>query len=230
MTTQKATASFVLNTGEVVDLSSTVTDGTESELQVSTLYSVSAVSIGQYAEGKRITQITSPVTAETGLMMYAYLNRRGNIQMVLPVASAGFQWTPQQPLASIVLQAGDTIQVLTTPSANAGRTCAYSVVTSSGTHAIFSGAAASGNVDLTHILSGAQIGGALTNMSIATHMFVSDEGKLLTSGNGLYVLNDRGLPVGACAASNPLHEQPIMNVAGLANIGLNFVARVICSA
>jgi len=230
MTTQKATASFILNTGEVVDLSSTVTDGTESELQVSTLYSVSAVSIGQYAEGKTISQITSPVTAETGLMLYAYLNRRGNIQMVLPVASAGVQWTPQQPLASIVLQAGDTIQVFCQPAANTPRSCAYSVVTSNGTHAIFSGQAASGSVDLTHILSGAQIGGALTGMTIATHQFISDEGKLLTSGNGLYVLNDRGLPVGSCAATNPANQQPIMNVAGLASIGLNFVARVICSA
>ena len=69
----------MLNTGEIVDLSSTVTDNAEGELKVSTLYSVAAVSIGQYAEGKSIAQINSPVTAATGQMTYAYVNRRGEI-------------------------------------------------------------------------------------------------------------------------------------------------------
>jgi hypothetical protein len=230
MTTQTATASFMLSTGEIVDMSSTVTDGQEQELKVSTLYSVSAVSIGQYAEGKSIAQIISPVTASGGFMTYAYVNRRGAILCVLPVAQAGTQWTPQSPLASFALQAGDTIQCFSVPSANANRYCAYSVVTNNGVHAIFAGQAASGSVDLTHILSGAEIGGALTNMRIACHFFVSDEGNLIQSGNGLYVLNDRGLPVGACAAGNPKNLQVLPNKMGLASIGLNFVARIICSA
>lgn len=230
MTTQLATASFMLNTGEIVDLSSTVTDNAEGELKVSTLYSVAAVSIGQYAEGKSIAQVISPVTAATGQMTYAYINRRGAILCVLPVAQAGQGWTPQAPLAGVTLQAGDTIQCFSVAAANAGRYCAYSVVTTNGVHAIFAGQAASGNVDLTHILSGANIGGALTGMRIACHFFVCDEGALISSGNGLYVLNDRGLPIGACMASNPTQVQPIPNKMGLASIGLNFVARIICSA
>jgi len=230
LTTQTVTASFVLNTGEVVDMSSTLTDGTEGELLTSTAYAVSAVSIGTFAEGKSISQITSPPTAGSGMVLYAYVNRRGAIICCLPVAKAGVQWTPQSPLANFTFQAGDTIQVLTVANANSNRTCAYSLVTTSGVHAIFSGNAASGNVELTHILSGAGIGAALTGQTIATHCFVADEDALLTSGNGLYVLNDRGLPVGSCAQSNPKNQQPIFNVMGAASIGLNFVARVSCSA
>jgi hypothetical protein len=230
MTTQTITASFMLNTGEIVDMSSTGTDDQENELLVSTTYAVSAVSLGTYAEGKSIAQVLSPITAGTGLVQYAYINRRGAIVCVLPVAKAGVQWTPQAPLVSFPLEAGDTIQYFCTANANSGRHCAYSVLTTSGVHAIFSGQAASGNVELTHILSGAGIGGALTGQTIACHAFVGDEDQLLTSGNGVYVLNDRGLPVGGCAQTNPKNQQTIFNKMGLATIGLNFVARVSCSA
>ena len=230
MTTQTVTASIMLNTGEVVDLSATGTDDQENELLTSTTYAVSAVSLGQYAEGKSIAQILSPVTAGSGMVLYAYLNRRGNIQMILPVAKAGIQWTPQMPTANVTLQAGDTVQFYCVANGNASRTCAYSCITSNGVHAIFSGNAASGNVALTHVLSGAGLGGALTNQTITQHFFVSDEGNLLTSGNGVYLLNDRGLPVGGCAAGNPKENQPILNNMGGATIGLNFVARVSCSS
>jgi hypothetical protein len=230
MTTQTITASFMLNTGEIVDLSSTGTDDQENELQVSTAYAVSAVPLGQYAEGKSITSILSPITAGSGMVLYAYINRRGNIQMILPVAKAGVQWTPQNPTASLTLQAGDTVQFYCVANANSSRTCAYSCITRNGVHAIFKGNAASGNVALTHILSGSGLGGALTGQTIATHFFVADEDQLLTSGNGVYLLNDRGLPVGGCAQSNPKNQQPIMNNMGGTTVQLNFVARVSCSA
>ena len=56
-------ASFLLNTGEVVDMKTTMTEGTATELQTSTDYSVSAVSIGTYGEGKVLTQILQPPQA-----------------------------------------------------------------------------------------------------------------------------------------------------------------------
>ncbi|MEK9837225.1 MAG: hypothetical protein VXA34_09130 [Gammaproteobacteria bacterium] len=230
MTTQSVSASFMLNTGEIVDLRTTCTDDTTTELLVSTDYAVSAVSIGTYAEGKAIAQVISPITAATGYALYAYVNRRGNIQSILPVGRAGVLWTPQMPMASFTFEAGDTIEVFCVANANSGRYAAYSLITAQGTHAIFSGQAASGNVALTHILSGAGIGGALTGQSIRSHFFVSDEDQLITSGNGLYILNDRGLPVGACSATNPKNQQPIMNNMGGCQIGLNFVARLSCSA
>ena len=62
-----------------------MTEGTETELQTSTDYAVSAVSIGQFADGKMITQILQPPTAPNGCS-YAYIDRRGEILMVIPVS------------------------------------------------------------------------------------------------------------------------------------------------
>ena len=231
MTTSTVTASFRLSDGTVADMSSSITDNaTGEQLLTSTVYSVSAVTIGTFAEGKSISQIIQPPTALTGTVFYSYVSRRGNIQMILPTAEAGEQWVPQAPLGRLVFQAGDTIVCFTQPDANAPRTCAYSCVTNTGTHAIFSGSAASGNVALTHILSGASIGGALTNQAVSKHFFISDEGALLTSGGGVYILDDRGLPLGGCAAVDPSNQQPQMNSMGLVNIQLNYSLRITCSA
>mgnify|MGYP003629329709 FL=1 len=53
MTTSTVTASFLLSDGTVADMSSSITDNTAGEqLLTSTVYSVSAVTIGTFAEGK----------------------------------------------------------------------------------------------------------------------------------------------------------------------------------
>jgi hypothetical protein len=49
-------AQFMLSTGELVSMSSTLAEGTASELQTSTTYSTAATSIGQFANGKTIVQ------------------------------------------------------------------------------------------------------------------------------------------------------------------------------
>ena len=153
----------MLSDGTIADMQTSVTDEAVSQqLLTSTVYSVAAVSIGQYAEGKSIAQIIQPPTALTGICLYAYISRRGNIQAVLPVAEAGQQWTPSpmiNPMGNF--EAGDTIVVFTSPAANAQRNFAYTVVTSNNVGAIFMGQAASGNATATHILSGSNIGAAI---------------------------------------------------------------------
>ena len=61
MSTSIVTASFQLNTGETVDLYTSMTEATNAttttELKTSTKYAVSATSIGTYANGKVITAI-----------------------------------------------------------------------------------------------------------------------------------------------------------------------------
>ena len=69
-------AQFMLNTGELVSMSGTLAEGTESELQTSTTYSTAATSLGQFANGKVLTQIVQPPTAPNGIA-YAYIERRG---------------------------------------------------------------------------------------------------------------------------------------------------------
>ena len=221
-------ASFQLNTGEVVDMVTTMAEGTATELVTSTTYSVSAVSIGTYGEGKVIAQILQPPTAPNGIA-WAYVNRRGAILCVLPVGVAGVLSQPCPMPINFVLQAGDTIQVMANTAAD--REFALSCITNTGVHAIFSGTpAGAANTDLTHILSGQGLGASLTNQRIVAHWATSVDGAKIASGGGLFYLNDRGLPIGGTVATNPSNLQPKANSTGGAQIGLNFVARVITSS
>tara|TARA_Y100001938_G_scaffold62708_1_gene87270 strand:+ start:138 stop:824 length:687 start_codon:yes stop_codon:yes gene_type:complete len=221
-------ASFMLNTGEVVDMKTTLTEGTEGELQTSTDYAVAATSIGQFADGKVITQIIQPPSAPNGIS-YAYIDRRGEILCVLPVSLAGVQNEPEAPLKSFALQAGDTIRVMASTAAS--RLFSYSVLTNTGVHAIFTGTpSGAANTSLTHIKSGQGLGASLTGQAITCHMATSIDGSKLDSGGGVYILNDKGLPVGGVAATNPANLQPEKSTMGGAGIFLNFVARVTTNA
>ena len=221
-------ATFMLNTGEVVDMKTTLTEGTEGELLTSTDYAVAATSIGQFADGKVITQILQPPSAPNGIS-YAYVDRRGEILCVLPVSLAGIQNEPEMPLKSFALQAGDTIRVMASTAAS--RLFAYNVVTNTGVHAIFTGTpSGAANTSLTHIKSGQGLGASLTGQAITCHYATSVDGSKLDSGGGVYILNDKGLPVGGVAATNPSKLQPEKSTMGGAPIFLNFVARVTTNA
>ena len=221
-------ASFLLNTGEVVDMDTTMAEGTATELKTSTKYSVSAVSIGTYGEGKVITQIIQPPQAPNGIA-WAYVNRRGAIICALPVAVAGVESQPCVMPASFVLQAGDTIQVMANTAAD--REFALSVITTQGTHAIFSATpAGAADTSLTHILSGQDLGASLTNQRIAAHWATSVDGSKLSSGGGVYYLNDRGLPMGGTVATKPQNLQVKPNNVGGVVVGLNWQARVTTSS
>lgn len=227
MATADIQASFMLNTGEVVDLKTTLTEGTEGELKTSTDYAVAAVSIGQFADGKMITQILQPPTSPVNCQ-YAYIDRRGEIMCILPVGVAGVQNKPQPMLKSFTLQAGDTIRVMCGTASN--RLFSLNTVTSRGVHAIFTATISSGNNALTHIKSGQGLGASLTGQQIVQHFATSIDGSKLDSAGGVYYLNDKGLPVGGVCATNPVNLQSEVQSMGGAAIFLNFVARVTANA
>lgn len=220
-------AQFMLSTGELVSMSGTLAEGTASELQTNTTYSTSATSLGQFANGKTLTQIIQPPTAPNGIA-YAYIERRGAIVCVLPVAIDGIQDAPCPMPVPVQLQAGDTLQVMANTASD--REFGYSVITNRGVHAIFAGTpSGAGNTDLTHILSGQSIGQSLTGQSIVRHFATSVDGSKLSTG-GVLCLNDRGLPVGGCSATKPASLQPKLNGLGGYMVNLNFVARVTTSS
>ena len=220
-------STIMLNTGELVDLSATLTEGTEGELTTSTTYSVSAVSLGQFADGKTITSVLLPVTAPNGGSGYAYIDRRGSIAALLPMAVDGQIAHPGGAMG-FTLQAGDTVRVLTNTAAN--RVFCYSVKTNAGVCAIFSGTpSGAGNTDLTHIKSGQGLGTSLVGQSIVNHYATSVDGSKLSSG-GVLILNDKGLPVGGSPAVNMITQQVQPHSLGGARIALNFVARVTTNA
>jgi len=219
-------ATLMLNTGELVDLQSTLTEGTEGELKTGTSlgYSVSAVSLGQFADGKTVTSVLLPVTAPNSVS-YAYLDRRGSIHALFPIAVDGQVRMPGG-MSGVQLQAGDTVRVMASTATN--RLFAYSVKTNQGVCAIFTGTpsgSSAANTDLTHIKSGQGLGTSLVGQSIVEHMATSIDGAKLVTG-GVVVLNDRGLPVGGVPAVNPTTQQPSMTNQGGASVQLNFIARV----
>jgi len=221
-----AHATLMLNTGELVDLSATVAEGTEGELTTSTTYSVAATSLGQFANGKTIASVVLPVSAPNGIS-YAYIDRRGEIACLLPVAVDG-QTMMAGGAVGFTLAAGDTVRVLATTAAS--RAFAYVVKTNRGVSAIFAGSpSGSGNTDLVHIKSGQGLGTSLTGQGIVQHYATSVDGSKLSSG-GVLILNDRGLPVGGINATNPQAQQPSFSSIGGAAIALNFVARVTTNA
>ncbi len=228
MTTQAVSCQLMLNDGSSVNLLSTLTDGTQGELKTSGVVSagggVSAQSIGTFGEGKVITSIIQPITG-VSRVVYAFISRRGEILKCLPVATNATNsaiYSEPYP-CNVLLQAGDTIQVLTLASATA-RACAYNVVTDRGVSAIFSvtpsGAATN---ELTHILTNQSIGSSLQGQRIISHFTnSSDAGKY--RGGSVLILNDRGLPVGTSLAVNQNNLQVLPSSMGVCGIGLNFEA------
>ena len=214
-----------LSDGKTVDMESTLTEGTEGELQTSTRYSATAVSIGNFADGLTITKILIPPSAENQTS-YAYIDRRGSIAYVLPVGKQGIY--QQQYPCNFTLQAGDSIRVLCNTASN--RTFAYSVMTSTGVNAIFSGTpSGSGNTDLTHIKSGQTLGQSLTGQSIVAQFATSIDGSKLST-QGVVILNEQGLPFGACGATDPADNPVMMQMGVNYPVGLNFLARVTTSS
>jgi hypothetical protein len=220
MTTAVVTASMMLNDGTNVDLyASAMTESTDG---------ITTVELGTFANGKTITLISQPVTS-TNSVAFAYIERRGAILCILPVASRGVQSQPYLPYWTGQLQAGDTIQVCA--MALTTRISSYNVITNQGVHAIFSGIDASGNVELTHVLNQQSIGSSLTGQQIVRQMgtqCAASSTKNISAG--VYVINDRGLVAGNCPLTATINTPIMMNQLGGAMVNLNFIARVTSNA
>jgi len=223
-------AQILLSNGAVVSLSPPVAEGTVTELTTSTTYSVSATSIGQFAEGKSIVGFIQPVSAPNGIS-YAYINRRGEIAAICPVQNMGqvnSSIVPLLGLASFQLQAGDTLQVMANTATD--REFAYCVRTSKNVNAIFAGTpSGAGNTDLTHILSGQGVGTSLVGQTIVQQFATAIGGSLLSTG-GVLILDDKGLPIGGCTATSPAQQLIRNSATNMRAIGLNFVGRVTTSS
>jgi len=234
MSTQAVTAAVMLNTGELVNLQVTATDGTAANLVTSGTVGagggIAATSIGTYANGKSITSFIQPISA-SGQVQWAYLARRGEILAIMPIGSSE-QMNQPVPIIPITLQAGDSIQVMTGAAAADLRQVNYSVVCTDGTNAIFSAqptTATSGSVSLTHILSGQGLGESLTGRTVANHFSSGTEGARYAGGSVLLV-NDRGLPMGGTLCVNVSQQTGTANNQGRSSISLNWQAQIVLIA
>jgi hypothetical protein len=234
MSTQVVTAAVMLNTGELVSLQATATDGTESELQTSGTVGagggISATSIGTYANGKSITHFIQPVSA-SGQVQYAYLARRGEILRCIEIGGSE-QMNGPVAIPPVQLQAGDSIRIMTGAATADVRQVNYNVVCNDGTNAIFTAqpsTGTSGSVSLTHILSGQGLGESLTGRRIVSHYATGTEGARYASGSVMLV-NDRGLPMGGSIVVNVSNQPMQPNNVGGATVMLNWQAQVVLIA
>jgi len=234
MSTQIVTASVMLNTGELVSLQGTFTDGTEAELLTSGTVGagggIAATSLGTYANGKALTHFIQPVAA-SGQIQYAYIARRGEILRCIEIGSSE-QMNGPVSIQPVQLQTGDSIRVLTGAATADIRQVNYNVVCNDGTNAIFSaqpGTGTSGSVSLTHILSNQGLGESLTGRQIVSHYATGTEGARYASGSVLLV-NDRGLPQGGSIVVNVSQQPMLPNNIGGAMVMLNWQAQVVLIA
>tara|TARA_R110000824_G_scaffold383615_2_gene577269 strand:+ start:40 stop:741 length:702 start_codon:yes stop_codon:yes gene_type:complete len=199
---------------------------TAVELQTDATFTVSAQSLGTYAQGKTITHAQILVQTSGS---NAYVDRQGLPIAFIPICRAGVSNLGLQQLCkSVRLMPGDRIMVAN--AANATRTASFIACCSDGTERAFvatpSGAATTSLVDT---VTGNSIGNTLQGKTITRAMMQSIDGILLTSGGGVTIVNAQGSVVGVLPATNQTLAQSQW-VPFNTQIQLNFDAQVVTSA
>lgn len=198
---------------------------TAVELQTDASYTVNAQSLGTYAQGKTIR--AGIVVSETS-GSNVYVDRQGLPLCFLPICRAGVNHSGLVPTKAVTLQAGDKLMVCA--SANATRTMSLAVRCSDGTERCFVGTTSGGDTTaLVDTVTSNSIGDTLQKKTITQMMCQSVDGKLITSGGGPVILNQKGATVGGTVATSQILAQPGWTPVNIP-IDLNFVAQYITSA
>ena len=198
---------------------------TSVELQTDADYTVTAQSIGSYAQGK--TMVAASIVCETN-GSNAYIDRQGLPLCFLSICKADVQSFGLVPTKKIVFKPGDTVQVCN--AAAATRTLALAVRCSDTTERCFVGTTSGGDTtSLVDTITGNSIGETLQGKTINAVMCQSIDGHLITSGGGPVILNAQGAVVGGVSACSSIAAQPAW-VPFNTQIDLNYVAQYITSA
>ena len=200
-------------------------EGTLSEIQTNASYTTVAQSLGTYAPGKTLVSLYA--YAENNAS-YCYVLRQGVPLFFGSVGKSGVMSYGNKVFPkSVVLQPGDTVQVLAQTAAN--RTCTFVAHCNDGTQRAFtatpSGAATTNLVDT---ITGNEIGETLQGKKITHAMALSVDGTKITSG-GVVVVNAQGAVVGVMGVGSPIESQVCFSPFNTA-IGLNFLAQIITDA
>ena len=198
MATNTVNGVLVCRDGTHVPLKTDIAEGTESELTTDTTYSVTAMSVGDFALGK--TVVAGLVTCDNSVS-YCYILRQGLVAALIPCGVKGAAWETPSLFAPITLQAGDQIRVLTLTTS--ARNAAFCYYTNRGISRIAivtpSGAATNELVDLQ---TGNSIGDTVQGQFITRSYFTSvDNSKIETQG--AYVVDALGNVVGSTAQVSP---------------------------
>ena len=224
MATNTVNGILVCSDGTNIPLKKEIAESTEAELTTDTAYTVSAVSVGDYAPGKTVTR--GLVQADNGIS-YAYILRQGLVAAIISVGLKGICNNTPALNVPFTLQAGDKVQELTETAS--ARDAALCVFTNRGTARIFNGTPASGTTtELTDLKTGNSIGSTLQGEVCTAGFFTSLDGSKIESP-GAVIVDALGNVVGSVATSDPAKYQAQM-VPLSAPIDLNYVAQVLTNA
>jgi len=209
---------------------SDLAEGTEEEVQTYDQYSVTAMSVGTYAQGKTVIA-SSPILCKNGAT-YAYLLRQGKIIQIYPVgvnSSGNVASLASIPTCNAVtLMAGDKLQVLA--STNSSRTAGFSVYTNQGVSHIFTVTPSGADTNnMVSILTGNNIGDTLQGQVINKAWLTSIDGTKIITGGGTMVVDDRNTVVGAVTSIDPSLSPVIPSMTAIP-IGLNYQAQIITAS
>ena len=226
MATNTVNGVLVCRDGTHVPLKTEIAEGTETELQTDSAYSVTSMSAGDFALGK--TVVAALVTADNSIS-YAYILRQGLVAALIPIGVKGASWETPSLFAPITLQAGDQVRVLTlTASARNAALCYY---TNRGISRIaivtVSGAATNELVDLQ---TGNSIGDTVQGQFITRSYFTTVDNALVET-QGAYVVDALGNVVGSTPQVSPAGGGQAWGwVAQRIPVNLNFKAQFLTSA
>jgi len=225
MATNTVDGVLVCSDGTNIPLNAELAEGTESNLTTSTVYTVTAQNVGDYAPGKTVT--AGLVSATNGIG-YCYILSQGVIAAIIPwsVKGAVSDGTPAlcQPYT---LRAGDIVRCMNNTAAD--REAAMACYTASGVSRIFVVTPSSGTTnELVDLQTGNSIGDTLQGQRIVKWFGTSVDGNKIET-QGFYVVDALGNVVGSCSATNPIVQQPLFSFAAT-NIALNFKAQFLTNA
>ena len=198
---------------------------TSVELKTSASYTVTAQSIGSYAQGK--TMVAAQILS-THSVTNAYIDRQGLPIAFLAGCGAGVSSQGLVPTRKVTFQPGDLVMVCC--AAAATRTLALTVRTNTGAERCFVGTAAGGaTTSLVDTITSNSIGETLQGQTVNAAMCSCVDGIKIISGGGAVILNAQGAVVGSVNACDDGLAQPDW-VPMQSPIGLNFDAQYITSA
>lgn len=197
-------------------------EGTLSEIQTNASYTTVAQSLGTYAPGKTLVSLYA--YAENNAS-YCYVLRQGTPIFFGSVGKSGVVSYGNKVFPkSVVLQPGDTVQVLAQTAAN--RTCTFVAHCGDGTQRAFVATpAGAATTNLVDTITGNEIGETLQGKKITHAMALSVDGTKIVSG-GVVIVNAQGAVVGVMGVGSPIESQVCFSPFNTA-IGLNFLAQII---
>jgi len=225
MATNTVTGCLVCSDGTNIPLKAELAEGTESNLTLNTVYSVTASNVGDFAPGK--TVVGGLVSSDNGIG-YCFILSQGLVAAIIPWSVKGAVTDGQPALCQpYTLKAGDIVRCMNNTAAD--REAAAAVYTARGVSRIFvvtpSGGATNELVDLQ---TGNGLGDTLQGDRITKWYGTSVDGSKIED-QGFAAVDALGNVIGSCSATNPIVQQPAFSFASVP-IQLNYKFQFLTNA